>query len=418
MPTNEPTATRAPRRVEWALAGVWWFTLSGLGLFFPFYSLYLRHGAGLSGTAVGVVVATLPAMGLIAQPLWGQLADRTGARTRILAVIALGTALGYAGLLVPSTQAGFIGATMLLAAFSTALIPTCVSVSLASLPETSPRAFGRVRVMGTIGFGVSVGLAPFALGFVDRVAATHEATRLGWLFPVAGAFVAIAAVIALTLPARGAVAVRAAGGDWRQLLRNRAFVKLLLFSFLTYFFTQGAMVLFPILVNAQGGGIEAISRMWLLMLALEVPLVFAFGSAVSRLGARGVIAIGTAAAALRWGISGFVDDLFIVGAAQLLHGVTVWGIILGVPFYVDRIVPQQLRATAQGVLAMVGISLGSILSNLCAGWLMEHTGETTPARVAGVASLLLACALPLLIAPLRDDVHEGHRAGAPGPEDG
>lgn len=394
------------RRIEWALSGVWWFALSGLGLFFPFYSLYLRHGAGLSGTAVGVVVATMPAMGLIAQPFWGQLADRTGARTRVLTVIALGTAAGYAALMIPTTQSGFIVATALFAAFSTALIPTCVSVSLASLPNASPHAFGRVRVLGTIGFGVCVGLAPFALASLGDPGPAHEAAALRLLFPAAGACVAVAALVSLALPSRGVVAVRAAGGDWRLLLRNKQFIRVLVFSFITFLSTQGAMVLFPILVSAQGGGIESISRMWLLMLTLEVPLVFAFGSLVARLGPRGVIAIGTAAAAVRWLTSGFVEDLFVVGAVQVLHGVTVWGIILGVPFYVDRIVPIQLRATAQGLLAMAGISMGSILSNLAAGWLTEHYGATTPARVAGIASVALVLALPFLIGPVpveRDD---------------
>jgi len=391
------------RRVEWTLAGIWWFTLSGLGLFFPFYTLYLRHGVGLSGTEVGVVAAMIPATGLLAQPLWGRIADRTGARARVLTVIALGSACGYAGLALPATWSGFLVGMTLFAFFSTALIPNCVSVSLASLPDADPHAFGRVRAMGTIGFGVSVGLAPYGLGWLGEVDGAHEAARLRYLLPVAGACVALAGAVSLSLPARGAVAVRAAGGDWQRLIGDRRFVRVLAFAFLTFFFTQGAMVLFPILVSAQGGGIQAISRMWLLMLALELPLVLAFGAAMSRIGPRGVIAIGTAAAAVRWTISGFVEDLTIVGAAQVLHGVSVWGIILGVPFYVDRIVPLQLRATAQGLAAMAGISLGSILSNLGAGWLTETYGATAPARVAGVASALLLLALPFLVAPVGDE---------------
>jgi MFS family permease len=115
-----------------------------------------------------------------------------------------------------------------------------------------------------------------------------------------------------------------------------------------------------------------------------------------------VIAIGTLAAAVRWTTSGFAEDLRLVHLAQVLHGVTVWGIILGVPFYVDRVVPERLRATAQGMLAMVGISLGSILSNLTAGWLTEAFGPTVPARLAGVASLVLLAALPWVIPPLRE----------------
>lgn len=410
MSTARPTRT-----VTIVLSAVWWFSLSGLGLFFPFYSLYLRDSAQLGGTAVGAVMACLPAIGLIAQPFWGQLADRTGARARVLTVIALGTALGYAGLALPSTLQGFLIGTIALGVFSSALIPMCVSVSLASLPDASARSFGHVRVMGTLGYGVSVGVLPFLLAGAAGADPAAETARLHIIFPLAAGAVALAAVASLFVPTRGLIAVRAARGDWRRLLGNGPFRRVLGFTFLTYFFTQGAMVLFPILVRDQGGGIESISRMWLIMLALEVPLVFAFGAGVARFGARGVIAIGTAAAALRWATSGFVDDLRLVYLAQILHGVTVWGIILGVPLYVDRVVPEQLRATAQGVLSMIGISLGSILSNLAAGILMEEYGATTPARVAGVASALLVLALPWLIPGLRDSVPSSP-PGSAGPD--
>jgi len=78
---------------------LFWFTYFGsLGIFFPYFSLYLRENAGLSGTQLGVVLAISPLVGMIAQPLWGQVADRTGARSRVLAFLTLGTALGYAGL--------------------------------------------------------------------------------------------------------------------------------------------------------------------------------------------------------------------------------------------------------------------------------------------------------------------------------
>jgi PPP family 3-phenylpropionic acid transporter len=210
---------------------------------------------------------------------------------------------------------------------------------------------------------------------------------------------AIATVASLFVPAGGDLDKRAHRGEWRLLIRNRAYLRVLALTFMLYLFTQGAMVLFPILVREQGGGIEAISRMWLIMISLEVPLVLFLGAAVHRFGPRGVIAIGVAASALRWGVSGFATDLRLVYLAQLMHGVTVFGVILGVPVFIDRIVPARLRATAQGGLAMIGISLGSILSNLTAGWLIEAVGPMAPARIAGIASVALLLALPLLLPP-------------------
>jgi MFS family permease len=112
-----------------------------------------------------------------------------------------------------------------------------------------------------------------------------------------------------------------------------------------------------------------------------------------------VIAIGMIAAAVRWGVSGFAEDLRWVYLAQILHGVTVWGIILGAPVYVDAVVPARLRSTAQALLAMVGVSLGSILSNVGAGWLSDVVGPRAPAQVAGVMGLMLTLALPWMLPP-------------------
>jgi PPP family 3-phenylpropionic acid transporter len=76
----------------------WFIYFGSLGIFFPYFSLYLRENAGLSGTELGVILAIPPLVGMIAQPFWGQVADRTGARGRVLALLTLGTALGYLGL--------------------------------------------------------------------------------------------------------------------------------------------------------------------------------------------------------------------------------------------------------------------------------------------------------------------------------
>ena len=76
------------------MGATWFFCLGGLGVFFPYYSLYLHENAGLDAAQVGIVYAVLPMVGLLAQPFWGQIADRTGSRSRVLSFLAAGTAVG------------------------------------------------------------------------------------------------------------------------------------------------------------------------------------------------------------------------------------------------------------------------------------------------------------------------------------
>ena len=61
----------------------WFVFFAALGVFFPFFSLYLDENAGLSGTEVGLVMASVPLTGMLAQPLWGLAADRSGRRARL-----------------------------------------------------------------------------------------------------------------------------------------------------------------------------------------------------------------------------------------------------------------------------------------------------------------------------------------------
>ena len=369
--------------------------MGALGMFFPFYGLYLRENAGLSGTQLGWVLAMMPLVGLVAQPFWGQVADRTGARGRILTFLSLGAAFGY---LVLGAANGFLtilAAATVLAVFTTAVMPITMSVSLAVLRDAGPHAYGFVRVWGTIGFFLLVVSFPWILdryqearGLVSEPGGPSE-PGLGIMFVVTAALVFVAALISFRLPREGAISLRAARGDWKELLRNPAFVRFLLFALGAYFFLQGPMWLFPILIRDRGGDIDTIRGMWILMLAVEIPLVLSTGSGIKRLGARGLLALGVLASGVRWILCGVIDDLSLLYPVQALHGVTVVGLLVGGPLYLDAVTPERLRSTAQALLSMVGMGIAGIASNMGTGWLLEYVGSSSPYIIGGIGSLVL-----------------------------
>jgi len=102
---------------------------------------------------------------------------------------------------------------------------------------------------------------------------------------------------------------------------------------------------------------------------------------------------------VRWTACGLISDLSILYPFQILHGVVVAGLVIGGPLYVEAIVPERLRSTGQGVLAMVGVSLGSVVSHLGSGYLLEHVGPRAPYLVGGIGSLVLAALVPWLLPP-------------------
>ena len=108
------------------LAVFWFLYFGGLGIFVPYFGLDLTENAGLAGTEVGAVFAVLPLVGLFAQPLWGQIADRTGGRSAVLTLLTAGAAAGCALISAASGFVPLLLATAFMALFSTAVLPLSV----------------------------------------------------------------------------------------------------------------------------------------------------------------------------------------------------------------------------------------------------------------------------------------------------
>ena len=375
---------------------LFWFVYFGsLGIFYPYFALYLRENAGLTGTQVGLILAISPLVGMIAQPVWGQLADRTGARSRTLAFLTVGTALGYLGLGMADGFWPIVLATAVLALVGTAIFPMMTSVSLAILRNAGRHAFGHVRAWGTVGYFILIMLFPWMLQILaaplDQRVSNSGVSQpgLGLMFPITASLVVVASFIAFFLPKKGAVALRAARGDWRELIHNRAFLRFLCFSLIAHFLMHGPMWLFPLFVRSRGGDLTTIRDMWVLMLLVEIPLVFSTGSGLKRLGARGLLGVGVLIGGMRWTLCALINEPTLLFAVQALHGVTVVGLNLGSPLYLDVVAPEKLRSTAQGILSMVGSGIAGIASNISAGWLMDRSGIDLLYLICGLGALAL-----------------------------
>lgn len=280
------------------LSFLWLGYFAGLGVFFPFFGLYLQQELGLNPTRVGLVMATIPWVGLLAQPLWGRLADRRGNRRPLLAFLLTATALLYATLGLFRGFEGALVGTVALACFSTSVVPLAMAVSLASLGRDGGGRFGKVRLWGTVGFLVSVVAVPWVLErFGD--AGIGPWKGLGLIFPMVALWTLAAAPWVLMLPSSHGLTARAGSGDTRRLLRHGPVARLFVVVFFAHLFLQAPIQLFPLLVTDRGGNADWIAEMWIYMLLLEIPLIGFSGPSLRRLGARGLLLVGLVAEGVR-----------------------------------------------------------------------------------------------------------------------
>jgi MFS family permease len=314
----------------------------------------------------------------------------------VLAGIALGSALAMA--LIPWAQ-GFVpllAAVALAACFGTSMMPMGVAVSLANLGSHGLEQLGKVRVWGTVSFLISVACFPWLLhrwqafrGLTAEAGGPSE-PGLGVIFWIAGAFTLCAGAVVLRLHGAAPREARARAGDLALLLRHPPFRRILVFAFLAYLCLQGPILLFPTFLSARGGDLATIGSMWIPMLALEIPLVWFSGAGLRRFGARTLVCGGVAADGLRWLGCALAPNLTVMLGLQLLHGVVVAGLILGVALYVEQAVPERLRASGQGIVAMLGVSLAGMLSSVLGGALQGAVSIDAPYYLGGGLAILLA----------------------------
>lgn len=405
----ESAQTIAPRFPRLRLSAFWYFYLAALGIFFPYYSLYLSRELRLTGTQVGLVLAAIPLMGLVTQPLWGQLADRTGSRRGVLAGVTAGTALAWGSLVLPRGFAAALLGTAALAVFSTAVLPMAAAVTMAGIRDRGPGGFGWVRMWGTLGFLTLVVVFPWLLGRPEIAAATDGTPwqGLALMFPSAALLCLTAALIASRLPRGGSLALRSSPGEARRLLGHEPVARLVLVVFAAYAFIMGPIHLFPLYVTARGGDVATIGRMWIFMLLLEAPLIGMSRHTLRWLSPRGLLTAGLVSEGVRWTTCALSTNLGLIHAVQLLHGVGVAGILVGAPLYIEQAVPERLRSTGQALVSIAGPGAGAFLSNVAGGWLFEHVGAGAPYATGGVGALALGGALyRLLPEPRRPEPRE------------
>ena len=235
-------------REQWKLMGVlslFWATLFGaLGIFFPFYSLYLKDILGLSGQQIGLAMGVFHLVGLVGQPSWGYLADRTGARKAVLVVITVGMALGFVAFWHVRSYAVLLLVSMFFAAFYTSLIQQGMALGLGLLYRSSNSHFEWVRAFGSVGFLITCFGFPF---FLDAVDPGSDEGDLGLLFPCSAAIILLTTAVVFLIPNQKVIREQARPGAWRLLIADRKFLRFLLYVFLVNFMLDGPMFLLSLI---------------------------------------------------------------------------------------------------------------------------------------------------------------------------
>ncbi|MBP6786158.1 MAG: MFS transporter [Candidatus Promineofilum sp.] len=369
-PAAPPPNTAAPQ-------GFYFFYYAALACLVPFMSLYYQE-KGLNGTQIGILAGTIPLVTWFSAPFWGGIAD---ARKRHRAVLLLAVAGLWAAVLALYFARNFSGmlATVVLYAFFVGPIVPLVDNAVLTLLGDNKSGYGRVRLWGSIGWG----LASSLLGPI------LERAGLSWSFYGFLGFMAVNFVVATRLPMRITAegtrpAYRAGLG---VLARNGRFL-LLLLSSLVFGMTLGVLLSYQFLFLDELGAGRALMAWSLTTSTLsEIPFWFVSAALLRRFGTSRMIAFALAVATLRNLAMGALVNPWWALPINLLHGPSFAVLWAAGVADADAAAPPGLGATAQGLFSGMMFGLGSALGGFLGGPAYEAIGFAALFRLLGWISL-------------------------------
>ena len=348
--------------MQFMLFAVWWV---------PF-AAYLNN-LNLETYQVSLILSSM-AIGSIAAPLVGVLADRYVASEKLLTGLNLLVALF---LFLATRQTGFTGLMITVTLAMLCYMPSWSLTSSIAMTHVSSEQFPRIRILGTIGW-VASGIFSLTAIHVFKVQ-VFDGTVLPLYCGAGAAFVA--ALFNLTLPKTPPMADKSTKYSIADIfglrvissLKNKHFNRFILITFLTVipfalFYNFGSQFLANndykyITVTLNWGQFA------------ELFFLFITTSILIKYGFKKALLLGLMAMLIRYIslYSGIVLDQqwwYIIGI--LTHGLIFGLFFVAGQVYTDKAVPQELKAQAQGFLSFVTWGVGIFVGNLISGWMIDN----------------------------------------------
>ena len=358
------------------------FAFAAAAALTPFASIYYRS-LGFSPQQIGWLLGMPLLMSVLATPVWGAVADATH-RHRAVLMLAIAGAAGGAALIPTTDEFAVVVPFALLQAAMFAPVNSLLDNGALTLLGSRPERYGRFRLWGTIGWGVSAPL----VGWVVAVLGPR------WIFPIYVVLMVALLVAAVRLPVADRPSSERFGVRIRALTHNRSLWLFLAVAFLGGIGMSMINAYLPLYLNGMHAtGLVGVAL--LIATISELPVMMMGPAILGRLGLAPAFVIGLVLYGLRGLALSFAGSVWVVLALQMLHGPTfalMW--VSGVAL-ARRLAPVGAGAVAQGLFTSTSTGLGGALGAVLGGRLYAQGGAVATFRGAAV---ILAVVVPAVAA--------------------
>jgi len=342
----------------------------------PFFVLFYQS-LGFSGTQIGFLTGVPPLISLFGAPFWTGVADRTRRHKLIMSV---GLIVAIAVMLTLPRMSSFSLVFSLIVLFNFFMSPVASlsdSATMTMLGEQR-EMYGRIRMGGTIGWGIFAQIAGFLLALYG----------LKILFYVFSAIMLVNFFVSQKLSFGEPEKHDENTGTIGMLLKERRWVIFLALSFLGGIGSFSAAAYLSPYLQGLGADGRQIGFAFLVATLTELPAFYFANLFVKRFTPYRLFVISLILLGVRSLLFGVVNNLFLAIVLQGLGGVMFPALWSAGVAYADENAPSGLKATAQGLFGAMTFGFGAAFSGFVGGLLLESIGGRGMFFVFGIVILV------------------------------
>lgn len=338
------------------------FAVYGLnGIYYSFIQQYVLSYQ--SPVPAGYLLAVGPAVTILAPLFWGWAADKSKFKNTVMAITVVGGAVSMCALGLNHSFV-YMFAVLFVIMFFIAPFGSLVDTVSLEYANEHGMAYGLLRVMGTIAFGV--------MSLV--VSAFYETNENSMFIAYAALAVPAVAFILLAPKVRGH-AKKKEKYSLRPIFADRTLMGYFAVTAVSQFAWGCYLNAFPsYLTTTLGLGQWVWGVNVMVTVAGEIPFFLMFDRIFKRFGARKVLLCGAVLTAVRYVALAYAAAPLPILATALLTGLSPTVLLYVAAKHISTNVPEELRASGQNVMYALTFGLPRVIAGVLGGYLSESFG--------------------------------------------
>jgi len=349
------------KNYHWRIAGFYFFYYAFVGMFAPYWSLYLQS-IHFDAIEIAILMSVQPVMRMIAPNIWGWLADHTGKRLLVVQIAATLSAVCYLGVFATTSFWGMLLVLGLMGFFWSASMPLVEATTLSYLGKHTAR-YGRIRSWGSIGFIVAVVGLGYAFDYI----------AIAWLL-WAGLVCELGILLfSRQIPPTEVLAHHTDSQSIRNIVLQPRVLVLFGACFLMSVAHGPYYTFFSIYLVEHGYAKSAVGGLWALGVICEIGVFFLMPWLARRYGLTRILVGSFALAVLRFLLIGWgVDFLLLLLIAQVLHAATFGAYHAASVGLVHEFFQGRHQSKGQALFGSLTYGAGGMLGGLASGPIWQH----------------------------------------------